>query len=52
MGDVLNSIDNLSQKAVQYAKGFSKDLDYSESSLSAVEEKMYYRFMMFLRKWF
>ncbi len=42
MGDVLNSIDNLSQKAVQYAKGFSKDLDYSESSLSAVEEILEY----------
>ncbi|EMS69181.1 DUF3806 domain-containing protein [Ruminiclostridium cellobioparum] len=42
MGDVLNSIDKLSEKAVQYAREFSKNLDYSESSIGAVEEILEY----------
>ncbi|PYG84299.1 uncharacterized protein DUF3806 [Ruminiclostridium sufflavum DSM 19573] len=40
--DLSQKIDNLSRKAVHYAKGFSKDLDYTENSIDAVEEILEY----------
>jgi len=44
MEEIRETIDSLCDKAVKYAKGFSKNLDFSEDSIKDVEEIIdYYR---------
>lgn len=37
MEDITSTVNNLSQRAIEYGKSFSKDLDYSEKSLKDIE---------------
>lgn len=47
MEDIITTINNLSQRAVEYGKSFSKKLDFSEESLKDVEEILdyYYKYL-------
>lgn len=38
MGDIYNNIYNISQKALEFGKSFSVNLDFSENSLKDVDE--------------
>jgi hypothetical protein len=42
MTDIKGTIDNLCQRAIQYGKAFSKNLDFSENSLKEVESILDY----------
>ncbi len=42
MDDITSTVNDLSVKAVQYGKSFSKKLDYSERSLKDIEEILDY----------
>ena len=42
MEDITSTINKLCQRAIQYGKSFSKNLDYSEGSLKDIEEILDY----------
>lgn len=42
MEDILSTVNNLCEKAIQYGQSFSKNLDFSEESLKDVEEILDY----------